>query len=88
MVPSLLCTKYGKMEGPREYSHQKVMSKIDDLKKSLGDLQDKLLKESVRAQILQVDLATQFNPHMVEAVSSAVDSCEQCASTTSKLLET
>lgn len=34
------------MEGPREYSHQKVMSKIDDLKKSLGDLQDKLLKES------------------------------------------
>lgn len=38
----------------------------------------------VRCHILEVDLATQFSPYMMEAIRSTEQNCQKCVKTISK----
>ncbi|KAL5016924.1 hypothetical protein ScPMuIL_006513 [Solemya velum] len=60
------------------YSHQSVVSQLDEMNKSLDDLREKLVKNSIRCHLLEVDLASQFSPVMVDTLRNVKRDCNNC----------
>ncbi|XP_064602612.1 uncharacterized protein LOC135468344 [Liolophura sinensis] len=68
----------GTQQGMMEYNHHIQMSNVDDISKQLDDMKENLIKTSVRCHMLEVDLATQFSPYMVDTLRSVKQECEKC----------
>ncbi|VDI53718.1 Hypothetical predicted protein [Mytilus galloprovincialis] len=62
-------------------NHQCVMAEIDKINKDLQELKDGLVDTSVRCHMLEVELATQFSPHMVSTVRNTKQDCAKCTET-------
>ncbi|KAK7111069.1 uncharacterized protein [Littorina saxatilis] len=54
---------------------------LDAGNRELEELRMKILKSSVRCHMLEVDLATQFNPQNQQLFADAQESCQQCTQT-------
>lgn len=67
-----------------EYSHQNAMKQIDLMQSHLENLKESLMKSRVRCHILEVDLATQFSPYMMEAIRNTEQNCQKCVKTISE----
>ncbi|XP_025095783.1 uncharacterized protein LOC112564890 [Pomacea canaliculata] len=51
---------------------------LDTFNRELEDIKHKILKTAVRCSILEVDLATQFNPYYNEVLRNAQEACKHC----------
>ncbi|PIK60143.1 hypothetical protein BSL78_02957 [Apostichopus japonicus] len=62
--------------------HHQYKDKRADLEyvnKQLVDMKERLMENIYKVHLLQVDLASQFDPHVVEIIRSSETSCSQCA---------
>nr|XP_054766059.1 uncharacterized protein LOC129273021 [Lytechinus pictus] len=77
-------TSYGMAEGKSnegDFDYQKEMQGLDKLSAELDSVRQQVMADILRCQLLQVDLATQFNPGLVQQLRSTKLSCEKCEST-------
>lgn len=54
------------------------MGRLEELNKMLNEVKQRLNQVSVRSLLLNVDVVTQFDPHMVEGLRQLVQDCETC----------
>eukprot|EP00057_Strongylocentrotus_purpuratus_P017181 XP_011671655.1 PREDICTED: uncharacterized protein LOC105441837 [Strongylocentrotus purpuratus] len=74
-------TSYGMPDGKSsegEFDYQKEMQGLEKLSAELDSVRQQLMADILRCQLLQVDLATQFNPGLVQQMRSTKLSCEKC----------
>ncbi|XP_070540928.1 uncharacterized protein [Ptychodera flava] len=61
-----------------DFDHHKEKSNLDVLQKELAEMREKMTKASVKCHLLHVDLATQFNPFLVDTIRSTEEQCQKC----------
>lgn len=64
---------------PGECHYEEKTTNLDSINKQLMEMRDRLLENIYKVHLLQVDLATQFNPNMVQRMSSTEMACDRCA---------
>ncbi|KAK7483926.1 hypothetical protein BaRGS_00024810 [Batillaria attramentaria] len=63
----------------KSYDPSRAQEILDSSNRDLEDLRSRVLKSSVRCHTLEVDLATQFSPHIQQLLANAKEACQQCA---------
>ncbi|XP_035665769.1 uncharacterized protein LOC118409009 [Branchiostoma floridae] len=60
------------------YNYQDNKVTIDNLNKQLVTMEEQLNKNSMRAHMLNCELAMQFDPVTISALNQCQESCERC----------
>ncbi|XP_072177453.1 uncharacterized protein [Diadema setosum] len=67
--------------GDSVFDYQKEMESLERLSSQLDSVKQQLMADILRCQLLQVDLATQFDPKLVQQLRATKLSCEKCEAT-------
>ncbi|BFY98622.1 hypothetical protein BsWGS_01662 [Bradybaena similaris] len=70
----------------KNYSHNAAIEAVSSMNRELQVLYEKYLELSVQSHLLEVDLATQFNPDLVLAVEDLSESCTTCSQAVDELM--
>ncbi|KAK6185800.1 hypothetical protein SNE40_007950 [Patella caerulea] len=79
MLESSMENSENAREGNFAYNHTDAISQIEDINKQLNELKTSLCKSIVKCHLLEVDLASQFNPHMIQTLRQTEKDCSHCS---------
>ncbi|RUS80171.1 hypothetical protein EGW08_012060 [Elysia chlorotica] len=68
----------GNTDFSRDHSHLAVLDDLDTMNKELVTLEEQFLRLGVRTHLLEVELATQFSPDLLEDQERAYETFQEC----------
>lgn len=78
MQPAHIQGLSSSQSGEGGFDYQKETQNLEKLSADLDSVRQQLIADILRCQLLQVDLATQFDPGLVKQLRACKLSCEKC----------